>query len=80
MGLWDHYVSGGLCLVDCGPVDLVHPAPAVQSQVAVLPLQGGAQVEALGPVELRGQLVEVWLAAPVVGLVGQEHLQGKGSC
>ena len=76
-GVWLGRPGAAVLLEDLGPVDLVHPAPAVQPQVAVLPLQRGPQVESLGPVQLRGDLVEVRLTAPVVGLVGEEHLQGK---
>ena len=60
-----------------GPADIVHGAPGVEPVVAILALQGRAQVDSLGPVKVRSYILQLWLVAPVFGLRRQENLSQR---
>ena len=57
------------------PADVVHGALGVESEVALLPDEGRGQVQPLGEVEVRRELLQLRVGAPVPGLVAQEHLR-----
>ena len=59
------------------PADVVHGALGVESEVALLPDEGRGQVQPLGEVEVRRQLLQLRVGAPVPGLVAQEHLRSS---
>lgn len=68
-------------LEEVWPADIVHGAPGVEPVVAILALQGRAQVNSLGPVKVRSDILQLGLVAPVLGLRREENLiKGKESC
>ena len=61
-------------LEEVWPADIVHGAPGVEPVVAILALQGRAQVNSLGPVKVRSDILQLGLVAPVLGLRREENL------
>ena len=64
-------------LEQVGPADVVHGAPGVEPVVAVLPLEGRAKVNSLGPVEVRSDILQLGLVTPVLGLSREENLNQR---
>ena len=64
-------------LEQVGPADVVHGAPGVEPVVAILPLQGRAKVNSLGPVEVRSHILELRLVTPVFGLSREKNLSHR---
>ena len=61
-------------LEEVWPADIVHGAPGVEPVVAILALQGRPQVNSLGPVKVRSDILQLGLVAPVLGLRREENL------